>query len=51
MTYSTVLDMNGKVANQFGVRGIPDIYLLDKEGTIRYKGHSLPSADEVEKVL
>jgi len=51
VTYSTVLDMNGEVANQFGVRGIPDIYLLDKEGIIRYKGHSLPAVDEVVKVL
>jgi len=51
VTYSTVLDSTGEVASQYGVRGIPDIFVVDKDGIIRFHGHELPSADEVEKVL
>ena len=31
-------DTNGPIANQYGVRGWPTIYVLDHEGIIRYKG-------------
>lgn len=51
VSYATVLDATGEVAGQYGVRGIPDIVLVDKEGLIRYRGHQLPSVDEVERVL
>lgn len=51
VTYSTVLDMNGEVAAQYGVRGIPNIVLIDPSGTIRYQGHQLPSVQEVEAVM
>ncbi len=29
---------NGKISDQWGVRGWPTIYLLDQKGIIRYKG-------------
>ena len=33
-TFPTVLDPEGKVANAFGVQGIPANFVLDKDGKI-----------------
>lgn len=43
--------MSGEVAAQYGVRGIPNIVVIDRAGAIRYQGHQLPEAAEVEKLL
>ena len=34
---TTVMDLDGKVGIQYGVYGVPETYLIDKAGIIRYK--------------
>lgn len=45
--YSTILvDMDGRVGIDYGVYGVPETYVIDKKGVIRYKqiGPVTPSA-------
>lgn len=46
--YKILLDPDGNVAQGYGVVGIPLNVLIDKEGRIIYKGHSI---EEVERIL
>jgi len=39
--YTVLLDDTGSVASSYGVRGIPTIVVVGKDGTIRYKGHHI----------
>jgi cytochrome c biogenesis protein CcmG/thiol:disulfide interchange protein DsbE len=32
-----VLDLDGRVGIDFGVYGVPETFLIDKKGVIRYK--------------
>jgi cytochrome c biogenesis protein CcmG/thiol:disulfide interchange protein DsbE len=32
-----VLDLNGSVGIDYGVYGVPETYLIDRQGVIRYK--------------
>jgi len=34
---ATVVDADGRVGIDYGVYGVPETYLIDKEGTIRFK--------------
>ncbi len=34
---SSVLDLDGSVGIDYGVYGVPETYLIDREGIIRYK--------------
>jgi len=45
LTYPMVID-TGKVANQYGVVGIPTIVLIDTQGKILYFGHSVRDAEQ-----
>ena len=36
-TFPILFDRDSRVAEQFGVKGLPTTYLLDKEGRIRYR--------------
>ena len=36
ITYRILLDSNNEVIGQYGVVGIPTLFLIDKKGTIRY---------------
>ncbi|MCM8780140.1 MAG: TlpA family protein disulfide reductase [Candidatus Omnitrophica bacterium] len=38
----TLIDRNGDVAYDYGIIGIPAYIWIDKEGRIKYEGHSLP---------
>ena len=38
--YPTLLDLKASVANNYRVRGIPNIILIDKDGVVRFNGHS-----------
>ena len=40
--YTTVLDLTGAVAGKFAVRGIPTTLVVDKAGTIAYRGYFTP---------
>jgi cytochrome c biogenesis protein CcmG/thiol:disulfide interchange protein DsbE len=33
----SVMDLDGRVGIDYGVYGVPETYLIDKEGVIRYK--------------
>jgi cytochrome c biogenesis protein CcmG/thiol:disulfide interchange protein DsbE len=33
----TALDMDGRVGIDYGVYGVPETYVIDKQGVIRYK--------------
>jgi cytochrome c biogenesis protein CcmG/thiol:disulfide interchange protein DsbE len=32
-----VIDLDGRVGIQYGVYGVPETYVIDKQGVIRYK--------------
>jgi cytochrome c biogenesis protein CcmG/thiol:disulfide interchange protein DsbE len=34
---NSVMDLDGKIGIEYGVYGVPETYLIDKEGVIRYK--------------
>ena len=38
-------DANGRVGVDYGVYGVPETYVIDKQGVIRYK-HTGPVSDE-----
>ncbi|CAG1001822.1 Thiol:disulfide interchange protein DsbE [Burkholderiales bacterium] len=42
----SVLDLDGRVGVDFGVYGVPETFLIDREGRIRYK-HIGPLTDKV----
>lgn len=48
LTYPLLADRNGTVSTLFGVQGIPDIRLVDRQG--RYAGSADGIAQAVQKV-
>ena len=42
----SVFDQNGKVGIDYGVYGVPETYIIDKQGVIRFK-HIGPITDDV----
>jgi cytochrome c biogenesis protein CcmG/thiol:disulfide interchange protein DsbE len=42
----TVIDLDGRTGINYGVYGVPETYLIDKNGTIRYK-HTGPLTQEI----
>ena len=42
----TVVDIDGRAGINFGVYGVPETYLIDKDGIIRYK-HTGPLTQEI----
>jgi thiol-disulfide isomerase/thioredoxin len=49
IAYPVLLDIDGKVASQYRVAGIPTYVLLDKEGRVVYFDNALPA--HLEKYL
>ena len=41
ISYPVVLDTSGKIAQAYGVRGIPSVIAIDKNGDILYYGHDI----------
>jgi peroxiredoxin len=50
LSYPQVLDADGALAQAYGVRALPTVVLLDRSGTVRYVGHSLPDREAVVAV-
>ena len=46
VNYRLVLDEDGKVADKYGVRGIPALFGISLDGRIRWMGHGLPEDQE-----
>ena len=44
-------DRDGRIAIDWGVYGVPESYLLDKEGKIRYKKVGPLNAEDLEKTV
>ncbi|ODS32252.1 MAG: putative thioredoxin [Candidatus Scalindua rubra] len=51
INYPVALDSNADAARLYKVVGIPLNVILDKNGVIRYKEHSPPSKEILEKLL
>lgn len=48
---STIVDADGKVGFDFGVYGVPETYLIDKNGIIRYKLTGAINAENWQNTL
>jgi len=44
-------ESNQDLAKKYGVRGIPTMFLVDREGKVVSVGHGLPAAEQIEKLL
>ena len=49
--YPILLDLNGSVAKEHQVRGIPNLILVDKDGVVQYNGHEPARLKEVLRRL
>ncbi len=47
----SVVDRDGRVGIDFGVYGVPETFVIDKEGTIRYKQIGPVTAEALEKKI
>ena len=47
----SVMDRDGRVGIDFGVYGVPETFVIDKEGTIRYKQIGVITPEALEKKL
>ena len=48
---TSVLDIDGRVGIDFGVYGVPETFLIDKRGVIRYKHTGPITPDSVRDIL
>ncbi|MCK5803663.1 MAG: TlpA family protein disulfide reductase [Lentisphaeria bacterium] len=52
MTYAVGLDKKGRLAKDFGVRGIPSAALVDRSGKVVWKGHPMRlDESQIEELL
>lgn len=47
----TVFDADGRVGMDYGVYGVPETFLIDKHGRIRYRQPGVITEDELNKTL
>ena len=47
----TVADQSGRTGIDFGVYGVPESYLIDRDGNIRYRQVGPDTEDDIEKKL
>lgn len=47
----SVMDRDGRVGIDFGVYGVPETFVIDKNGTIRYKHIGPVTVDSLEKKI
>ncbi len=50
-SYRVLLDTDGKVAEAYGILGIPTYFLIDKEGRIVFMNHYFPQEEYKKKHL
>jgi len=52
-SFTLLFDRDSRVANQYGIRGLPTTYLIDKKGMVRYRaiGGRLLDHPQVIKVI
>jgi cytochrome c biogenesis protein CcmG, thiol:disulfide interchange protein DsbE len=48
---ASVMDKDGRVGIDFGVYGVPETFVIDKEGTVRYKQIGPITPEALEKKL
>lgn len=41
--YTMLIDTDGSVAQKYGVNGIPAVFLIDKDGIVKYSGTGMPN--------
>jgi cytochrome c biogenesis protein CcmG/thiol:disulfide interchange protein DsbE len=46
-----VFDPNGRIGIDYGVYGVPETYVIDRQGVIRYKQIGPLTADVVQKKI
>jgi peroxiredoxin len=42
--YTVVVDGDGAVASRYGVRGVPTVLVIDRDGMVRYRGYDAPES-------
>jgi len=47
----SIMDQDGRIGIDYGVYGVPETFVIDKKGLIRYKHTGPVSADDVQKTL
>jgi len=47
----SIMDQDGRIGIDFGVYGVPETFVIDKKGVIRYKHTGPVSADDVKKIF
>ena len=49
LNYPNLIDPNGKTGVDYGVRGVPETYFLDRKGIVRFKKFGPIEAKELEQ--
>jgi len=49
ISWPVVLDTTGQIQSAYEVEGIPMVFVLDRQGVVRYRGHSMPT--DVHRLL
>jgi len=49
--YVSIMDQDGRIGIDYGVYGVPETFVIDKKGLIRYKHTGPVSADDVQNIF
>ena len=49
--YVSIMDQEGRIGIDYGVYGVPETFVIDKKGLIRYKHTGPVSADDLQNVF
>ena len=47
----SIMDQDGRIGIDYGVYGVPETFVIDKKGLIRYKHTGPVSGDDVQKIF
>jgi len=47
----SIMDIDGRIGIDYGVYGVPETFVIDKKGLIRYKHTGPVSAEDVQKIF